>query len=408
MRLTTNMIYGRNLDGILEAQKRLVRAQDTLVKQTNILKPSDDPTGATKVVRFNEDLSRLEQFGRNGVRVENQLTQQEGVLTSINEALNRASTLAIQGGNGALSFSDRRAVANELSLIKEELLDLMNSKNSQGEYLFSGSKSDVIPFVQDSSGQFQYQGDENVKKVQISETLKLETGVPGSGLTLFQDVKARSSLTLDPNSTSTASGSYRLENPDAFDRFQKQNYVQIPPNPAGSNDFSIVLGAGTYQVLDSGGNVIENGNYTAGEPINFKGAEFNISGNAGDQLDFSLDPPNKNNMLNVMDEMILALQANEVPGDDMFDTIKHSIYALQQSQENIGFARSEIGGRLNVLTSVTLSNEDLEINLKEAKAKVSEVDMAEAITELQKQETALTVANQTFGRVTNLSLFNFL
>lgn len=408
MRLTTNMIYGRNLDGILEAQKRLVRAQDTLVKQTNILKPSDDPTGATKVVRFNEDLSRLEQFGRNGIRVENQLTQQEGVLTSINEALNRASTLAIQGGNGALSFSDRRAVANELSLIKEELLDLMNSKNSQGEYLFSGSKSDVIPFVQDSSGQFQYQGDENVKKVQISETLKLETGVPGSGLTLFQDVKARSSLTLDPNSTSTASGSYRLENPDAFDRFQKQNYVQIPPNPAGSNDFSIVLGAGTYQVLDSGGNVIENGNYTAGEPINFKGAEFNISGNAGDQLDFTLDPPNKNNMLNVMDEMILALQANEVPGDDMFDTIKHSIYALQQSQENIGFARSEIGGRLNVLTSVTLSNEDLEINLKEAKAKVSEVDMAEAITELQKQETALTVANQTFGRVTNLSLFNFL
>ncbi|MER2492612.1 flagellar hook-associated protein FlgL [Catenovulum sediminis] len=406
MRLTTNLIYNRSLEGILESQKRLVRANDTLVKQTNILKPSDDPTGATKVVRFDEDLSRIEQFGKNTINLKNQLSTQETALTGINDALTRAYSLSIQAGNGALSFTDRRAVATELNLIKEEIADLMNSKNSQGEYLFAGARSDQPPFVENSAGEYVYQGDENVKRIQISETLKVEAGIPGSGFSIFEDTDARNNLSIA--ATSTASGTYRLQNGDSFDAFHSQNYVRVPPNPAGSNDYSIVLGTGTYQVQDNAGNVLDSGNFTNGEPVNFKGLEFSISGNAGDQLDFTLNPPAKSNILNAMDSMISLMQTDESGGDNLNDVIQNTLYSIQQAQENIGFARSEIGGRMNVIDSVDMSNKDLEINIKEAKAKVSEVDFAEAVTELQKQETAYQVANTTFGRITGLSLFNFI
>lgn len=408
MRLTTNLIYDRSLQGILETQKKLVRANDVLVKQTNILKPSDDPTGATKVVRFDEDLSRLEQFSKNTIQLKNQLSTQETALTGINTSLTRAHTLAIQAGNGAFDDTDRRAMAVELDLIKQEIADLMNSKNSQGEYIFAGAKSDKPPFIQNSSGSYIYQGDENVKKIQISETLKVDSGIPGSGFSIFEDTAARNGVTI--SGSSTASGSYSIQNGDSFDNFHKQNYVKIPPNPAGSNDYSVVFGTGTYQVQDNGGTVLDSGNFTAGTPINFKGLEFNISGTptAGQQLDFTLNDPAKKNILNSLDELISRLQNPQIGGDSLNETIQNTLFSIDQSQQNVGFARSEIGGRMNVIDSVDMSNKDLEINVKSAKAKVSEADFAEAVTELQKQETAYQVSNTTFGRITGLSLFNFL
>ena len=207
MRLTTNLIYDRSLQGILETQKKLVRANDVLVKQSNILKPSDDPTGATKVVRFDEDLSRLTQFSKNTIQLKNQLSTQETALTGINDSLTRAHTLAIQAGNGAFDDTDRRAMSVELDLIKQEIADLMNSKNSQGDYIFAGAKSDKPPFLQDSTGKYIYQGDENVKRVQISETLKVESGIPGSGFSIFEDTAARNGVTISGASTAAGKSS---------------------------------------------------------------------------------------------------------------------------------------------------------------------------------------------------------
>lgn len=406
MRLTTNMIYNRNLEGILESQKRLVRANDVLNEQSNILKPSDDPTGATKVVRFDEDLARLEQFKKNNINVKNSLSQQETIMTNINDSLTKANNLAIQAGNGAYSYEDRKAIAAEISLIKDEVFDLMNTKNAQGEYIFAGAKSDKPPFVKNSSGEFVYQGDENVKQIQVSETLKMDTGIPGSGLAIFEDTSARSTVTID--GTSTASGDYRLANGDSFDKFHNQNYVQVPPNPAGSNDYSLVLGTGTYQIQDNAGNVLDSGNYTQGEPIEFKGLEFEVDGNAGDSLNFSLDAPNKKNILNALDELVGVINSSENLSDAYSDKVQTTLYSISQAQQNLGQARSEIGGKVNVLDSVALSNEDQDINIREAKANVSEVDLAEAITELQKQEVAFQVSSQTFTRLSGLSLFNYL
>ncbi len=406
MRLTTNMIYSRNLDGILESQKRLVRANDVLNQQTNILKPSDDPTGATKVVRFDEDLARLEQFSKNNANVKNSLTQQETVMGNINDSLTKASSLVIQAGNGALGYEDRKAIAAELSLIKDEVFDLMNTKNAQGEYIFAGAKSDQPAFIKNSSGDYVYQGDENVKKIQVSETLKLDVGVPGSGLTIFEDTDARSSASV--NASSTATGDFRLADGDSFDKFHKQNYVQVPPNPAGSNDYSLVLGAGSYQVEDNSGNVLQSGNYTAGDKINFKGLEFDVTGTAGQSLDFSLDAPNKKNILNALDEMVNVINSTVNVNDAYTDKLQETLFSISSSQGNLGEARSAIGGRVNILDSVELSNTDQEINIKEAKANVSEADLAEAVTELQKQEVAYQVSSQTFTKLSGLTLFNYM
>ena len=67
-----------------------------------------------------------------------------------------------------------------------------------------------------------------------------------------------------------------------------------------------------------------------------------------------------------------------------------------------------LGGKLNVAQSVFASNLDLEISNKTARANIEEVDYAEAVSELSKQEAALQAAQATFAKVTGLSLFDYI
>ncbi|NTS75394.1 flagellar hook-associated protein FlgL [Catenovulum sp. SM1970] len=408
MRVTTNMIYQNSINGILENQKQLLRSQDVIIEGTHILKPSDDPTGATKVVRYEEDLARYEQYEKNIVLLNNTLQDKESALKNSNDALLKARTLMMQAGDGAYDFSDRKSIAAELSLIRDELQDLMNSTDASGDYLFAGSKTNTPPFQRDSNGVYQYEGDQMVNQIQISDTLKLETDAPGSGFAIFENIDGPSTLTI--NGTSTATGSYRVIEQDAFEDFHDQNYVAIPPSPAGSNDFSIVLAAGSYQLQDNLGNVIDSGSFDASgtDIVRYKGLEFDVTGTPGQQVDFTLDPPVKKNPLNVLDELVQTLNTTETFTEGLQQKLQGSIYSLDKAQVSIGNGRSEIGGRQNIVKSVELSNVDQTINLKEAKAKVSETDLAEAISNLQQHETALQAAQQIYPKVTGLSLLSFI
>ena len=69
MRVTFNSKFNQGLDGILNTQKRLLRAQDQMIKQTKILTPADDPSGSAKVLGVGQNLSQLSQFEQNGIAV---------------------------------------------------------------------------------------------------------------------------------------------------------------------------------------------------------------------------------------------------------------------------------------------------------------------------------------------------
>lgn len=407
MRITTNMIYSRSVDNILDTQKRLLQASETLNTQSDINKPSDDPTGASQVIRYDEDLAKINQYQENSISLQASLTDQETALKSMNDALNRANTLALQGGNGALSQADRTAIASQLDQINAELADLMNSKNSQGDYIFSGTRSDTMPFVQDSSGQYIYQGNQSVNKIQISETLKLENGIAGGGAAIFENVATRERAEM--LASSTANGSIRVASANVFDDFHHSEYVNIPPAPIGSNNYSMVLTASDqYQIENADGDVLQNGEFTAGEKVTFNGLEINFEGSLNDRLDFALEPRSNGNILNVLTNLSESLRNSETTDLALTDEIQAAMFAIEQTQDSMSSARSQIGGRMNVMDSVELTQEDLKINIQEARANISEADLATAITELQRQETAYQISNTTFGRISGLSLFNFI
>ncbi len=408
MRISTSQIYKQGLDGILKAQEKLVKANTQLSNQTKILTPSDDPAAAAQTLRLTERIELNKQYRDNSVLLKNSLTTSESVLSNVEESMERARILTIQAGNGALSFEDRKSIAGELNNIQAELLDLFNTKDENGDFIFSGFQSNVEPFTFDSAtGSYVYNGDEGERELQISSSVRLSTGQ--SGKAIFQNVDARLKTSPAVISAGPAtSAQVAVSNQDAFDAFHKANY---DPVTAANNNYSVVTTAGapdTYQILNNGAAMVPpvTGNYVSGETINFNGLDIDIQGAAGSTIDFSLSAPKKDNILTTLENITSVLSDPAKSDFERQEALNDMIVNLDNASTSVSLSRSVIGGNINVLDSVNDTLVEIDIEDKAARASISEVNYAEALTEITKQESALQALQSTYTRITRLSLFD--
>ena len=120
----------------------------------------------------------------------------------------------------------------------------------------------------------------------------------------------------------------------------------------------------------------------------------------------STDPGNEffgyssSNVLNAILDMRDGLQA----GTD----ITASAESVNGWYENIVSKQAQLGARLQVLDEQQLSLEDLKIFTEETRSRFADTDYYEAISQLSLESTALQAAYQSFGKVQQMSLFNYV
>lgn len=409
MRISFNSKFNQGLNGILDSQRRLLRAQDQMIKQTKILTPADDPSGSARVLGIGQNLSQIEQFRLNGIAVKNNLGVEETVLTSIRTAMDRARVLSIAAGNGSYSETEREAVANELKGIQLQLFDLMNSRNVEGGYLFSGYQDNVQAFSFDAnSGRYVFNGDDGFKALQVSPGVTLP--VNDSGRKVFDSVMVRPE---PANVAITAAGptsvSVDISNRSTFENFYRNNYDKL--NPA-DNSFNVTLSVPDQYEITRGGTPLVpavTGTYVSGQAISFQGLDIVINGPAGaGEISFDLPAPERTNILNTIQDLMDALL---IPGptDDAYQQmIAKAVGEIDAASTSVAATRSAIGGRINVLDSIDGSNADLDIIARQYQADISEVDFSKVIADLTKEDTVLKAVQATFSQVTALSLFDFI
>ncbi|MDX1636172.1 MAG: flagellin, partial [Marinobacter sp.] len=96
-------------------------------------------------------------------------------------------------------------------------------------------------------------------------------------------------------------------------------------------------------------------------------------------------------------------------GQQAFDElIASSLINLDNGQESILKTQTELGGRLNAVESSEKFLEDSALYTKEIRSQLQDVDYAEAISKLSFQSFVLEAAQQSFARVSQLSLFDRL
>ncbi|WP_429230882.1 flagellar hook-associated protein FlgL [Aeromonas veronii] len=401
MRITTNMIYDRNIYSLNSANERLNTAYQQLQTGNKFQTAGEDPAGMSQKMALTKEIDLFKQYGVNGSLLENSLGHEETVLTSINNAMLSAQTLIQKSNNGSISMDDRKAIASELEGLQQQMFDLMNSKNSSGEFIFGGNQSKTQPYIKDPNGRYIYQGDPGQRNIQVSPTVQIAAN--DSGQDLFEIVATRrtaSALTTDIK--------VDVSDQDHFDNFYRTNYN----SSLAINSYTVSTTAGTpdtYEIKDAAGNPVANGNYMPGNAIPFNGLELTLNVPVGGTpQQFELKKPDNDNILNGMSDFITALRDPGTTADNFALEVADATVHMKNARLNIDHGLGELGGRMNSLEAVMGSNEGLSTLNSEAKARVSETDLYEVISALSKEDAALSASQLSFSKISRLTLFDYI
>ena len=182
MQVSTKVFNSQSIDRFNDLSDQIQKSQAKIATGKRVLSASDDPLGAANISVAIDQKVALERFAKNIDHAQNRLALTETVMGDSINVLTRIYELSIQAKNGTYSSQDLKSIGAEVSQLKETLLGFSNTKDQNGNYLFSGFKVRTKPFVENPDGEVISNGGRGVNSVQISESLRMNTGIDGAEL----------------------------------------------------------------------------------------------------------------------------------------------------------------------------------------------------------------------------------
>jgi flagellar hook-associated protein 3 FlgL len=156
-RITHAMMQRNVLADLSAVSSRLSKTQTKIASNREITRPSDDPFDASRAMALRQSLAATRQQQRNAEDAQGWQEATEQSLSQITDLVHRARELIVRGATDSADGQDRASIATELEQIIESVKQNANA-TYRGSYLFSGSKTDTLPYRQGAGDA--YAGDE--------------------------------------------------------------------------------------------------------------------------------------------------------------------------------------------------------------------------------------------------------
>lgn len=450
MRISTGMIFDAGVGTINRQTGSLLHLQQQVANGRRMLSPSDDPVSAARALEVVQSKDIVAQFTQNHNNATSALGLEEAQLSSASDLLARIRELAVQGGNTTLSSSDRRAITFELRARFDEMVGIANASDGAGQYLFSGYMGATKPFggtVESvlSGSEIGYQGDDGQRKLQVSPTRFLE--VSDSGNEVFKRIRNGNGYFVT-NYTSTNTGTGVI---DAGSITAPATWNALPTKNFSINfsvDNTAVPPVTYYDIVDTDpasatfGNSMLTGAppangaaplapptaasglraYQSGQPILLKsqgaepafdfGSHLVIAGDPASGDSFSIAPSSSQSVFATIGKLIGSMEGATTGSSAstalLANDIGFALTNLDQATDNILRVRAQIGARMGEIDSLSSVNEDLNLQYQQTLSQLQDLDYAKAISDLTRKQTDLQAAQQSFVKMSQLSLFNYI
>lgn len=376
------------------------------------LSSDENPVATYQIRTLDSYLNQLKSYQNNHSALENRYNLLENTTDSFISNLQRTTELLSNAANGTLNNTDRRAIANELQGVLDNLVQVANTQDSNGEYIFSGSSSNIKPYIL-TNGVISYQGNQSSRQLNINSSAQLPYS--DSGYRVFENIKNGNGYfqTSQGNVTNTGTGVIDPGSINNLSQYVADTYtIQFVTNGGGQLAYT-VTGANSGQVVPAlPATVPANAPaFTSGSNIVFNGVEITISGqpNVGDE--FTVQPSQTQNIFQTMQSLINNLRQNVSSPASMADfqnKLTQDRESLAQAFNHIKDYLSEIGVRSSTLSNEKDSNSSLQTEVNVISSGLRDVDPTEVITLLNQEINSLKVAQLAFAKTEGLSLINFI
>ena len=178
MRISTLMMYQQTMGGIASSQSLWLGYGEQMSTGLRVNRPSDDPIAASQAVVLSQAQAQTSQYASARSFAGQRISQEESILGQVTSAIQSAQEKIVYAGNGTLSDDDRASLATDLQGIRDQILNLANSQDGNGRYMFSGYSTDKAPFTADG----QYVGGSANVEQQVDSARSMVIGHTGSSI----------------------------------------------------------------------------------------------------------------------------------------------------------------------------------------------------------------------------------
>lgn len=180
MQISTKQFYDTQLKSMQDLQADVNKLQQQISSGKEQTKPSDDPIVFSQASRLQLQLDNLTQYDRNITLANVKLNLQSSMVTQSANIATRIQELALSGANDTMSATDRKAIAIEMTQLRDQLTDVGNTTDQNGEAIFGGFKVSAPVFTTDTNGTVHYKGDNGVHEVEIADGVRATAGTDGT------------------------------------------------------------------------------------------------------------------------------------------------------------------------------------------------------------------------------------
>ena len=418
--------YDNSIRNIANRYTDLSALQENLTSGKRVVRASDDPTSAAIAERSLTRLSRIATDQRALASQTDAIAVAESTLGSVTDALQRFRELVVSAGNGVHSANERKAIAGELQGLREQVLALANTKDSNGLPLFHSLGSALEPFVGPTAQPQDYTfkglpGQTAASDVAIPFALDGDSAFmhgpardPVFNVSVSTAAPTRSLITSSVNVTNTATVAATA------------SAAAAPPNntPYPSYKLAFTSVTSTSGTTTAQYSITETPSVTPlGAPAPFAnvtvsfptGSTFDISGvpgmsmtvtgmpAVGDTITIDSSP----SIFSVMDDAIRDI-GSATTNSSAAQAVSQALHNIDIGMQNISAVRSQAGELLNRADRIGALQEGRSIQAEADRSRAEDLDMVKGISDFNNQQTGYSAALQTYAKVQQLSLFNYI
>jgi flagellar hook-associated protein 3 FlgL len=395
MRTSSLNSYATALANLQRRQSEMSDAQSRLTSGLRVMHASDDPTAAARAERARALMQRAESTQRAVDASHNSMTLTESALADAGELMQQARELITAAGNASYSDAERADVANQLSEIRKQLMGIANRSDGAGGYVFSGQGAGRPPFLERPGG-VDYVGTGGAVRVASEEPLPLT--LDGGNVWL---------------SASTGNGVFEARPVNSTGAWIDTGRVTAPDQITGSSyeiNFTVSGGTTTYSIMRDGvATSVVGASYVEGQAIEIDGMAVTISGNPADGDAFEMVPASSDlSVFDALDRVVSELKTPLRTTAQITQTVQNGLRDLDSLSDHLQSARSMTGEVLNRIDGVSGRLDDLKLFGETTRSNAEDLDMVQAISDFQNQQTGYQAALQTYSSMQRMSLFDYL
>ena len=205
MRVATSTFSDNFMVQIGQLQAKQQRLQNQAATGLKLSLPEDNPSAMGQVLTLQTESSANTQYQSNISQLQTQATTSYNAINGLKTITNRIGEISTLAQDMTKSAQDRANYAAEVNQLLGQALQVGNTKDGNGNYIFGGTQTGAAPFVAttDASGNItavNYQGTTSLAAGEISPGVTVTAGTLGANTTgsgprgLFTDSRSGADL----------------------------------------------------------------------------------------------------------------------------------------------------------------------------------------------------------------------